>query len=214
MYKRKYKRCISASISGVNIVGDVLVFDVNGANIVSDVLVFDLNGDPVSKLGRFTKVDINLACARKQEYQFLLSPSAVEIIKDFLKDNAKDNSKDNLKDNAKQNLKDSDKDFIKDKLLKVSARFYLNDKKRQVVNLKLAGDLDLLCQRCGEGLLWPVLVDEEYFLMNEYSVHRDKLEQLQGMEVLCERGRVDLVSLAAQEVGLVVDMVPKHQVCP
>ena len=178
--------------------------------------IFNLDADPVQKLGRFTKVDINLACTRMQELQFLISADEVGIIKGCLiaDDAGVGLAGDNLKDNSKDNLKNNLDQISKDKLLKVSGKFYFNDNKNYMVNLKIVGSLDLICQRCGGKLLWPVSIEDDYFLMDSYSAHKDSLEHGQGMEVLCDRGRLDLVSLAAQEIGLVVDMIPKHTQCP
>ena len=186
--------------------------------------VLDQAGKPLVAVDKLTKIDVDLACVRKRNLEFYLSRQAVanylgvdqeqdlsvpplKVVAKFMQDKVSQSA---LSQSA---LSQSAISQVAKSYAAKPGATNLSLHKPNALHLEIVGLLDLTCNSCGQLLQWPVEIVEKYLLMSEYSEHKQQLELDQGMEVLCPRGRVDLLHLVLQEVGLCVDMVPKHPEC-
>jgi uncharacterized protein len=81
------------------------------------------------------------------------------------------------------------------------------------LDLKVDGDVPLLCQRCMQPLRQPVHVDTR-FLVATGEAEAEALDQDDDYDVVVGSASFDLDALIEDEVILALPSAPRHVVCP
>ncbi|MSQ72987.1 MAG: hypothetical protein EXR27_17100 [Betaproteobacteria bacterium] len=85
-----------------------------------------------------------------------------------------------------------------------------NDQGRPCLRLKLTGEIELICQRCLRELDFPILIDTELELCEDFrsiAEAEDEVDRVVADREMC------VAHLLEDEIMLALPMVPSHQSC-
>lgn len=89
----------------------------------------------------------------------------------------------------------------------------IDERGRPGARLSLAGEIDLVCDRCGAALRWPLAAQARYyFVHSKDEMARLPIEDTED-EPLLGSARFDLVELIEDEAILALPMAPRHAAC-
>lgn len=86
-------------------------------------------------------------------------------------------------------------------------------KNRPRLTLEINGELNVLCQRCLQGMAFPISIGSVLeFVEDEEDLTQEELED-DSVDFLPMQGEVDLLTLVEDEIILSLPSVPRHEKC-
>ena len=97
--------------------------------------------------------------------------------------------------------------------LRYELRGFVDERRRPAAVLRFSGEIDLVCDRCGAPLRWPLQGESRYFFVHtEDELARLPVDEADE-EPLLGSPRFDLAALLEDEGILALPMSPRHEDC-